>query len=241
VVWAGLTVGAMLAGPVWVAVLVTPVSALAAASATRSWQVSSRMRDGRRPARPALPTAPMAAGAAGLITLAAAVGLLAAATLAVITAAGIVAGTVLGPRGAPDATRRVLIVLLPAGAGAALVLSRSLGLSAGLVLAGTACLYDAGAYLIGTGARTVVEGPIAGLANVAALTLLVAAVLVPPFRGDSPWILGGLAAVLAPIGPFVARGLIGDPLAQVPALRRLDSLLVLGPAWALVASVLLRP
>jgi hypothetical protein len=241
VVWAILTVGAMLAGPVWVAVLMAPVAALAAASGTRSWQVPSRRRGERGRARPVLPTASMAAGGAALITLASAVGPLPAGALAVLIAAGIVAATAFGPQGAPGATRRVLIVLLPAGAGAALVLSRSLGLSAGLVLAGTACLYDAGAYLIGSGARTVVEGPIAGLANVAALTLLVAAVLVPPFRGDSPWILGGLAAVLAPIGPFVARRLIGHPRARVPALRRLDSLLVLGPSWALAAWVLLRP
>jgi hypothetical protein len=221
VLWAILTFGALLAGPVWVAVLMAPVAALAAGSGLRS--------GGARGS-----TATLAAGGAGLITLASALGPIPAAALAVLIGGGIVFGD-------PGAGRRVLIVLLPAGAGAGLVLARSLGLPAGLVLAGLVCLYDAGAYLIGTGARTAWEGPIAGVANMAALTVLVAAVLAPPFRGNSPWILGGLAAVLAPAGAVVARRLVGDPGARVPALRRLDSLILLGPAWAVAASVLLRP
>jgi hypothetical protein len=231
-----LTVGALLAGPVWVAVLMAPVAGLAAGSGVRSRQPHPPRR-GPQP----LPTASMAAAGAALVTLASALGPLPAGTVAVAIAAAIVAAAAKRPQRGPHVLPTVLIVLLPAGAGAGLVLSRTLGLSPGLVLAGTACLYDAGAYLMGTGARTRLEGPIAGLANVAALTLLAAAVLVPPFRGDSPWILGGLAAVLAPLGPVVAQRLIGDPAARVPALRRLDSLLLLGPAWALAASVVLRP
>jgi hypothetical protein len=234
VIWATLMVGAQLAGPVWVAVLMAPVSALAAGSGLRSWPVRA---GGPVSATPSL----AAGGGAGLITLVSALGAIPAAALAVVVAIGIVARDAFGQQDGAGPTRRVLIVLLPAGAGAGLVLSRSLGLPAGLVLAGMACLYDAGAYLIGTSARTVWEGPVAGVANVAALTILVAAVLVPPFRGDSPWILGGMAAVLAPVGAFVARRLVGDPRARVPALRRLDSLMLLGPAWAVAASVLLRP
>lgn len=218
--WAVLTFGALLAGPLWVALLMAPVSALAAGSGLRS--AGSRGS-----------TASLAAGGAAIITLASALGPLVAVVVVVMVAGGLV---VLGQGSA----RQVLIVLLPAGAGAGLVLTRSLGLSAGLVLAGMVCLHDAGAYLIGTGARTAWIGPIAGVANIAALSLLVAAVLAPPFRGDSPWILGGLAAVLAPAGAFVARRLAG-PGARVPALRRLDSLILLGPAWAVAASVLLRP
>jgi hypothetical protein len=65
-------------------------------------------------------------------------------------------------------------------------------------------------------------------------------VLVPPFDGNSPWILGGLAAVLAPVGPVVASSLTGDRSARVPALRRLDTLIVLGPAWVAATAVLLH-
>jgi hypothetical protein len=34
------------------------------------------------------------------------------------------------------------------------------------------------------------------------------------------------------VGPYVAPRIIGAPRARVPAVRRLDSLLVLGPIWA---------
>jgi hypothetical protein len=82
---------------------------------------------------------------------------------------------------------------------------------------------------------------VAGVASIAALTLFVAAVLAPPFTGASPWLLGGAAALLAPVGPVVARWVTGDKDAPVPALRRLDSLFLVGPAWvAGVALVLHR-
>jgi hypothetical protein len=54
-------------------------------------------------------------------------------------------------------------------------------------------------------------------------------------------LLGGAAALLAPVGPVVARWVTGDKDAPVPALRRLDSLFLVGPAWvAGVALVLHR-
>jgi hypothetical protein len=74
--------------------------------------------------------------------------------------------------------------------------------------------------------------------SIGALTLFLAAV--PPFDGNTPWILGGMAAVLAPLGPILARHLIGDRSARVPALRRLDSLILLGPAWAVATALLLH-
>jgi hypothetical protein len=65
-------------------------------------------------------------------------------------------------------------------------------------------------------------------------------VFVPPFSGASPWLLGLLAAALAPFGPLVGTLLLGEREARAPALRRLDSLLVLGPVWAAAALVLLK-
>jgi len=119
-------------------------------------------------------------------------------------------------------------VLAPALAAASLVLVRAHGLAYGLVLAGMVTVYDSSAYLIGTGAPNRWEGLFAGVASIAALTLFVAAVLAPPFTGSSPWLLGVTAALLAPAGPVLGRWLVGDPTARVPALRRLDSLLLLG-------------
>lgn len=65
-------------------------------------------------------------------------------------------------------------------------------------------------------------------------------VFVPPFTGASPWILGGLDAVLAPFGPVIGSLLLGDPTRPAHALRRLDSRLVAGPAWAAASLMLLN-
>jgi hypothetical protein len=48
-----------------------------------------------------------------------------------------------------------------------------------------------------------------------------------------------MAMLCAPAGPYVATLLVGDRTANVAALRRLDSLVVLGPAWALATALVL--
>jgi NhaP-type Na+/H+ or K+/H+ antiporter len=80
-------------------------------------------------------------------------------------------------------------------------------------------------------------GPAAGVACIGSITVGVAAVF-PQFKGSSAWVLGALAAVLAPVGPVAATSLLGDRRARAPALRRLDSLVALGPVWALTAAAL---
>jgi hypothetical protein len=137
--------------------------------------------------------------------------------------------------------RTLLIAGLVGLAAAAPVLLRgrsSHGAVVTLALCTYALVYDASAFLIGSDAGHAWEGPLAGLASIAAVTVAVAAILVPPFKGASPWLLGFVAALTAPIGPALATILLGDSGARVPALRRLDSLLVLGPIWALLALAL---
>jgi CDP-diglyceride synthetase len=133
-----------------------------------------------------------------------------------------------------------LLIILPIGiATASPVLLRSLGLAAPLALFAFAAFHDMGAYLVGTGAASPWEGPIAGVASIVCVTLFVA-VLVPSFSGGSPFLLGLIAGVLAPLGPLAASVILGDRDARAPALRRLDSLLLLGPVWAWTAAVLLK-
>jgi hypothetical protein len=144
-------------------------------------------------------------------------------------------------RTTPGPVRAALIALAPAGAAAGLVLSRGQNFTSALVLAGMISLYDSSAYLVGTGARHGWAGPAAGMASIAALSLLVAAVLAPPFRGGTPWIMGGLAAVLAPLGSRATAWLHHPRSAPLPAAAgRLDSLVLLGPAWALTSALLLK-
>jgi CDP-diglyceride synthetase len=133
-----------------------------------------------------------------------------------------------------------LLIAIPVGlAAASPVLLRGLGLAAPLSLIAFAACHDAGAYLVGTGASAWWEGPVAGIASIVCVTLFVA-VLVPSFHGGSPFLLGLLAAVLAPIGPLAASVVLGDRDAPAAALRRLDSLLLLGPVWAWSAAALLH-
>jgi hypothetical protein len=174
------------------------------------------------------------------MVLAAVAGPWVAATMAVVVVIAVILDALVGPLAIPGAGRRALIVVAPAAAGVGLVLARVQGLDQGLVLAGMVCMYDSAAYLIGAGSNNPWEGPVAGVASVGALTLLVAAVLFSPFRGNSPWILGGMAAVLAPLGALVASRLTPARSARVPALRRLDSLILLGPLWAAGTALLLH-
>ncbi len=234
ILWAAATLAATIEGPVWVAVLLAPVAGLAAASTLRSWHGAG---GGGTAAASPPPLALLSGAAAAAIVLASAAGVWAALAVGVVAVIGVLAGELKG-RHRPGFVIRALLILLPAAAGAGLVLSRAQGVSEGVALVAMISLYDAASYLIGTGARFAVEGPIAGMASIGALTLFLAAM--PPFAGDSPWILGGLAALLAPLGPIVARRLTADPSARVPALRRLDSLIFVGPAWAVATAILLH-
>ena len=240
ILWAGVTLGALLLGAPWLAGWLAVVAALAAASAARTWgtpAVAQRVSNRRIRVQP---PAAVAALFAALITVAALAGGLVMAVAAATIAVALVAAATFGPLGQPDILRRLVIVLAPGVAGASLVLARVQGLDIGLVLAGMVTVFDSSAYLIGTGAPNRWEGSVAGVASIAALTLFVAGVLSPPFSGASPWALGGAAALLAPFGLLIGEWVTGDKTAPVPALRRLDSLFLIGPAWVLGAALLLH-
>jgi hypothetical protein len=132
----------------------------------------------------------------------------------------------------------VLAELGPAVAAASVVAARGQGGSQALTLLVAICLYDMANFLSGTGLRGGVVGALVGMITVAIFAVLVAAVVVPPFSGDSPWILFGTVACLAPAGVFI-MGRIGPSL-RLPAVRRLDSLLLAGPAWVIAVHLVLH-
>ena len=128
-----------------------------------------------------------AAAAVGIVPL--------AVTVLVVVAAAVVAPAIVGPRGRAyrrgrkAQTNPALTVAFAVGIGlaaAAPVLVRQRGFPAALVLVSLVGAYDASAYLVGSGASSAWEGPAAGVAFIAAMTLAVAAVFVPPFSGASP-------------------------------------------------------
>jgi hypothetical protein len=129
-------------------------------------------------------------------------------------------------------------VLLAAFCPASVVLALRQGHSEAVTLLAAVCLYDMASFVMGTGSHGGVVGVLAGWLTVGALAVLVAVVMVPPYSGRSPWILLGVAAALAPVGvgicAVITRG------RRLPALRRLDSLVLAGPGWVIAVGLLLH-
>jgi hypothetical protein len=187
------------------------------------------------------PYLPVAVAGATVCVLAGSAGPVALAAAAVVTTiAALTARQFRFGGRAWDARLTIAIaVLIGAGAAVPALLRGELGVVPALVFLALIHAVDASAFIVGSGASSRWEGPIAGAASAAAIGLAVAALLVPPFRGLSPWILAGVAGLLAPCGVLIASTLVGRAEAPVPALRRLDALLVAGPVWLLAARLLL--
>lgn len=235
IAWAVVTFVAVVGGAVTAAIWFTAAAVVAAANVCRNWRQQER--------RPVAPIAlfgatafPIAAAAGGL----AAVGLVLAAVvlsaLAWEPAARLFQGAA---RGRTDARLTIGVAAGIGLAAAAPVLVRGVGLTEAAVFVTFLAVYDASNYLVGSGAASPWEGPAAGAAFILAVTLAVAAVFVPPFRGLTPWLFGFLTALLAPLGAYAASALLPEPKSKAPGLRRLDSWIVIGPVWALFAMLLL--
>lgn len=228
--WAVATIVFVAAGRPFLAVWMATLAGIAAVQVTKAW-----MARGERPvswlAVAGAATLPLAA-IGGLDTLT----MLLVATFVLVLLARVNTMTTAPSR---DVALTMLIVLPIGIAAASPVLLRGLGVAPVLSLLAFAAFHDVGAYLVGTGATAWWEGPVAGVASIVCVTLFVA-VLVPDFKGGSPFLLGVLAAVLTPLGPLAASVVLGDRDTPAPALRRLDSLLLLGPVWAWSAAVVLH-
>ncbi len=222
---AGLSVGLEVMTPLYVITAGT-----AGLQASRAWR-----RRGTSVHR-------MAAGVgAGLLPLAASVsvGFLGVAILLVVGVAYSVALLDLeGGNPLHQASYTVLCALFPgmAAAGVVLTLRYDLIAAAGLILLVSA--YDSGDFLIGSGSRRRWEGPAIGIIAVMVMAFAISSLRLPPFVLPEALYLGGMAAVLCPIGQLVASAVLPDAAVRAPAVRRLDSLMVLAPVWALVIGIL---
>ena len=117
-------------------------------------------------------------------------------------------------------------------AAASLVLLADYEIGAVLILLVYVMVYDASDYLVGSGASNGIEGPLAGILAIVAVTMVFAFTNVPPFRGADIWNFAVLAVMGCPVGQLVASAMLPRAGAFAPALRRIDSVLVVGPAWA---------
>ncbi|HET9541942.1 MAG TPA: hypothetical protein VFP02_02600, partial [Acidimicrobiales bacterium] len=92
-------------------------------------------------------------------------------------------------------------------------------------------VYEMGDYLVGSGSKNAIEGPLAGFAAIAVFAFALWVVTFVPFRDNALLAFGALAAGLCPLGQLMGSAVLPRSDAPASALRRLDSLLVLGPAW----------
>lgn len=237
--WAAALFAAAAGGPAAMAGLLIPVGVVAALSAARAEPAAkSAVHIPVKPGRGAISAAVGIAVFPSVgLPLAALAG--ARATLGVgVILTGVVAAVLLLTTRGGFPYRIVLAAICPAIAAASVVLALRQGESEAVTLLAAICLYDMASFVMGTGPRGGPIGVLAGWLTVGALAVFVAAVVVPPYSGRTPWILLGVVAALAPVGvafcALVARG------RRLPALRRLDSLLLAGPGWVIAVSLVLH-
>jgi hypothetical protein len=225
VAWFVVAVTASLLGMVTVALAFGLVAGAAGLQTTAAWR------------RAGLPTNRLLAGVGALaLALSATMGIAFAGLTAIAFAAASFAVAVVQPsrRTPPLAAAGVTLrsgFFVGLAAASAVLIART-DASALVTLVVLVSGFEVGDYLVGTGSSNPAEGPLAGILAVLVLTFAVSVFEFPPFDWGSAWVFGGLAAALAPLGRFVASLLVPSPDARVPALKRLDSYLLVTPVWA---------
>jgi hypothetical protein len=229
--WVGVTVATVVAGAPAAGAWLALCAAIAAMQTAKVWRDRSEK-----------PIVVVAAGTAAALPLSAILGLRAMTAAVAVCVVVTLLARVFSITKAPsrDVALTLAIGIVIGLAVASVVLLRNINIQAPLLLLAFTAFYDAGAYLVGTGASSAWEGPAAGVFSLIPVTMLAAVTLVPPFTEGGPLVLGAVAALLAPCGPLAGSALLGERDAEASALRRLDSLLVLGPVWAWCAAAFLR-
>ncbi len=225
IVWFVVAVVACYLGRFALAVVLAAIAALAAAQTANTLRTKWR--------RPSLA---VAAVIGGVIPLAAAYGTaLAGLAVVALSILAVVAAAMRRPRRTDplvDAGAMVRAgVVVGLGAGWLLVLHR-IDIGAAVTLLLLASAYEVGDYLVGSGARNVLEGPLSGALAAAVVTAALALVVQPPpFSGGGLWLYAVVAVATFPLGQVTASAVLPRAGAPAPALRRLDSYLLSGLAW----------
>ncbi len=226
--WFLLALAATVISPVTAALVYAAAAGLAARQVARAWGTVSWQAD-------------LAAGLGAVPVLAALGG-----TKLMVAALGAAAAVALGAACAPDGARlrgpggRVatvgilwLAIVPSAGVGCFVLVCRA-SVIAGVVLLLVASAYEAGDYIVGSGASNKLEGPLAGITTATLVALPLAQLLVEPFDEAGVALLG-FSAVAYPLGQIMASAILPGAGAPAPALRRIDTLLLLAPLWAAAA------
>ncbi len=146
-----------------------------------------------------------------------------------------------GPRIAMGKVGLVLQCTLPTAlAGGSVVLLADREIWAAVAIVFLASAYEAGDYLVGSGAANSVEGPLAGAAAVLVASMAIAAGGFPPFDIGEAMLFGLAVAPLALAGQYLATAMLPHARAFAPALRRVDSLLLAAPIWYFAIDAFVR-
>ena len=225
--WFVLVMVAMGFGRYGLAVLFALAAAVAAYQAARCWR--------RR--KPNRPDPFIAAAIAAALPVAAAIstGVLGLVLLCSVGVAVFRAGVETRIPPLATAARTLQCGLWVGGAAAGVVATHRFEPWAAFALILAVSAYETGDYLVGSGARNALEGPIAGAVAVLVVQFAVAAVGLPPFEVENGLLFAALAAVLCPLGQLVGSLVLPTADAPASAVRRLDSLLLLAPVWAVAA------
>jgi hypothetical protein len=225
VAWFAIALGAVTLSPISAALVYGAAAGWAARQIVQAWRSVSWQAD----VATGLGAIPVLAALGGTRPL---VGALVAALLVAVGAAAAPDGARMPGSGGRLAAAAILAFsLVPAIAGASVVLVRAESVAAALVLVLLVSAYEMGDFIVGSGASTPVEGPLAGITTAMLVGLPLAVLLVTPFDGAGAALLG-FAALACPLGQVVASATLPDAGAAAPALRRIDTLIVLGPLWA---------
>jgi len=235
VVWFLATLVALAGGQFTVAVLYAGTAGIAALQTAREWR-----KVGSRPHRPLSGAGAAVIAVAGAVsTQLVGVAILGFVGVAIFFAFSAAAAT--HRRGHPfdDAAFTVRCGLFAGFAASCVAITARFSLTAAVGLVFVVAAYEIGDYLVGSGARNPFEGPVAGATAIVVTTFAITAVGLKPFVFPGSFALAGMAAVLCPAGQLVASLILPKVDAPAGALRRLDSLLLLAPLWALVVGHLI--
>lgn len=222
--WFLILAAALVVGAWAVAAVYSLTAALAGFQAARCWQPLGRA-----------PNPYIAAAIGGGIGLSALAGAPAVgAALLASAAAALLAGAL-----SAEARRTPFLAIgftLQCGlfvglAAAAPTLAYRVDIGAAAALIIFVSVYEMGDYLVGSGSKNAVEGPLAGFTAIAVFAFALWVVTFVPFRDNSLLAFGAMAAGLCPVGQLVGSAILPRSDAKASAVRRLDSLLVLGPVW----------
>lgn len=228
--WFALTMVALVGGRWTVTALYSATAAFAALQTAREWR-----KGGGRPHRPLAGAGAAAIGLAGAFST----------PVVGVVILGFVGASLFVAFSATATSRRRAHPLDDAGfsircglfagfAASCVAITARYSLTAVVGLVFVVAAYEIGDYLVGSGARNPFEGPVAGATAIVVTIFAITAIGLKPFVFPGSFALAALAATLCPAGQVMASAILPKVDAPASALRRIDSLLLLAPAWALV-------